>query len=167
MNVKMHIPVVRIDEIETETNSRTEIQTHTETTLVIRHDVTANPNFDYYLQPKADLLYDYIGTSGKIAYGGVKFNVRDEEPWIEFSSYAGELREAAKKRASEDGCHELQTLASWFSQARDRYETLATHLSKAIEKADDEHPDAEYHIQYGGGANEMEDTTDGSLGGKI
>lgn len=166
MYVEIHVPAVRVEELDDETNDRTTIETHDETTVVIRHDVTKNPNFDHYLQPKGDLLYDYFGHNGKFSYGGVAFNCTDEEPWLEFQCYPSELREAAQKRAAEDWCHEVQTLAEWLSTAQGRHEELAGCLEEALELASEENPEAQYKVEYGGGANLAVDTTDGSLEGR-
>lgn len=164
MNVEIHIPAVRVEEIETQTNDRTTIETRDETTVVIRHDVTENPNFDHYLQPKGDLLYQYFGHSGRFSYGGVSFNQTDDAT-IEFECYPSELRDAAQVRANEDWMHEVQVLADWINRAEGRYDSLKGCLEDALDEASEESPEAQYRIESGGGADLMVDTTDGSLEG--
>lgn len=166
MNVEIHIPVIQVEQVEDKrVSDRTTIEAHTETTLVIREDVTANPNFDYYLQPVGDLLYDYTG-SGDFAYGGTKFNRTTDDAWLEFDCYPDQLRTAAQQRASEDWCHEVQVLAEWTHRAESgEHDNLARRLQTALDEASEESPDAEYRKEIGGGADLMEDTTDGSLGG--
>jgi hypothetical protein len=164
MYVEIHIPAIRVEEIETNTNSQTTIETRDETTVVIQRDVSGNPNFDYYLQPKADLMWDYFGHTGEFAYGGMKFNRTSEPTSLKFECYPDELREAAKKAASEDFCHEVQILAEWTWLAEGRYPDLAEYLQKALDDASDDNPDAEYSKEYNGGADPCVDTTDGSLG---
>lgn len=165
MNVEIHVPAVRVEELDDNTNSRTTIETRDETTVVIRRDVTENPNFDHYLRPKGDLLYDYFGHSGKFSYGGVAFNRTDEDAHLEFNVYPSELREAAQRRAGEDWCHEVHVLADWTYRAEGRYNDLAEVLQDALDEAMKENPEAQYRKKVGGGANVMEDTTDGSLEG--
>jgi hypothetical protein len=163
MNVEIHIPAVRVDTIENDQSNRT-VEQHTPTTVVVRKDVTENPNFDYYLQPLADLLYDYLGYGGDFSYGGNTYLRTTAECSIEFECYAGELHVAAAKRASEDSCHVVQVLAEWTYRAEDRYESLAQNLQIALNAASEEAPEAQYRKEIGGGADLMEDTTDGSLG---
>ena len=166
MNVEIHIPAVRVDTLEDDLESET-IEEHTPTTVVIRKDVTANPNFDYYLQPSADLLFNYFGRSGNFSYGEVEYQRTTAECSIEFDCYPDELRLAAQKRASEDWCHEVQVLGDWTYRAKDRHESLAQTLQVALDAASEESPDAQYRMEIGGGADLLEDTTDGSLGDDV
>lgn len=165
MYVEIHIPAFRVDELEDDKRNVT-VEEHTPTRVVIRKDVTENPNFDAYLQPKADLLYNELGHGGKFSYGGVRYERTTAECSLEFECYPSELRKAAQKRASEDWCHEVQTLADWTHRAEGRYPELARTLQTALDEASDDNPDAEYRKQVGGGADVMKDTTDGSLGGE-
>ena len=152
MNVEIHIPAVRVDTLEDELESET-IEEHTPTTVVIQEDVTANPNFDYYLQPLADLLCDYLGRGGTFSYGGAEYQRTTAECSIEFECYPDELRLAAQKRAGEDWCHEVQVLADWAHRVEDRHESLAQTLQVALDAASEEAPDAQYRIEIGGGAS--------------
>lgn len=167
MNVEIHVPAIRVEQLETETNSHTIIETRDETTVVIRHDVTRNPNFDYYLQPKADLLYNYFGHSGRFSYGGVDFNRTNEDVTLNFNCLSGELHIAAQERASEDSKHVTQVLAEWTYLAESNdYDELATELQEALDAASEEAPEAEYRKEIGGGADVMQNTTDDSHDGK-
>jgi putative hemolysin len=163
MNVEIHLPAVRVDTIENEQSNRT-VEQHTPTTVVIRKDVTENPNFDYYLQPLADLLYDYLSRGRDFSYGGVEYQRTTAECSIEFDCYPYELRAAAQKRADEDRCHEVQVLADWTYRAGGQHHKIARRLQSALNEASAENPDAQYCKEIGGGADLMEDTTDGSLG---
>jgi len=164
MYVEIQIPAVRVETVENDSDYRT-VEEQTPTRVVIREDVTENPNFDAYLQPLADLLYDYIGKSGGFSYGGNDYERTTAECSIEFGCHPDELRKAAQKRASEDWCHEVQVLAEWTHRAEGEYSDLAQTLQLALDEASEEAPDAQYRKEVGGGADLMEDTTDGSLDG--
>ena len=111
-----------------------------------------------------DLLYDYLGYGGDFSYGGNTYLRTTAECSIEFECYAGELHVAAAKRASEDSCHVVQVLADWTFRAGGQHHTIAQRLQSALNEASDKNPDAQYRKEIGGGADLMEDTTDGSLG---
>lgn len=164
MNVEIQIPATRVETLENDRQNET-VEEHTPTRVVIRKDVTGNPNFDAYLRPKCELVYDELGHGGRFTYGEVKYERTTGEASIEFECYPDELREAAAIRASEDHAHEVQVLAEWTYRAESEYPEVARRLQTALDKASDDNPEAQYRKEIGGGADLMKDTTDGSLEG--
>lgn len=164
MNVEIHIPATRVETLEDERNHKT-VEEHTPTRVIIRKDVTENPNFDFYLQPKGEIVYNELGRGGTFSYGGVEYERTMAQAEIEFECYVGELHEAAANRASEDSCHVVQVLADWTYRAEGEHHEVAQKLQTALDAASEEAPKAQYRKEIGGGADLMENTTDGSLEG--
>lgn len=137
MYVEIHIPTIRIDTIENKKRNEV-VEERTPTDLVIRTDVSGNPNFDCYLQPKGDLLYNYFGHSGEFSYGGNEYQRTTGEITVEFDCYPDQLRNAASKRAGEDVSSEAKVLADWKKRAEREYPKLASKLQAAIDQLNHE-----------------------------